>query len=69
MATEEGWDGVTAVTALVGRRFEQFRRSTLASDGISNLSTTTTLSKKTGTVEMKRCFVSHEQVCVGSKTQ
>ena len=59
MATEEGWNGVVEVAVLVGRRFEQFRRGTLASDGISNLSTTTTLSKKTGTVEMKRCFVSH----------
>ena len=69
MATEEGWNGVTEVTALVGRRFEQFRRVMLASDSISNLSTTTALSKETGIVEMKNCFVSHERVCAGSKTQ
>ena len=69
MATEEGRDGVTEVTALVGRRFEQFRQVTLASDRTSNLSTTTTLSKETGTVKMKNCFISHERVCAGSKTQ
>lgn len=69
MVTKEGWDGVTEVTALVGRRFEQFRRVPFASDSISNQNTTTILSKKTGTVEMKDCFVSHERVCAGSKTQ
>ena len=59
MATEEGWNGVVEVAVLVGWRFEQFRQGTLTSDGISNLSTNTMLSKKTGTVEMKHCSVSH----------
>ena len=69
MDTQEGWGGVPEVTALFGRRFEQFRRGTLASHGISNLCTTTALSKETGIVEMKNCFVFHERACAGSKTQ
>ena len=69
MATEEGWDGIAEVTALVYRRSEQLRQVSLTSDDISNLTATITVSGKTRILEINRCLCFHKRVFVGPETR